>query len=99
MKLNTNSRDNKYTKEIFAYLPIESELKKYQDGYYQAIADCNKNGDSTIFIEFMLKMIDEVLEEAVTLASVPITEKTVNIRKLLQGSSYKGRISGSYYSW
>ena len=71
-------------KEIFEYLPIESELKKYQDGYYKAIADCNKNGDSTIFIEFMLKMIDEVLEESVIAASVPITEKTINIRKLLK---------------
>ena len=33
-------------------------------------------------------MIDEVLEESVTLASVPITEKTINIRKLLQVMDY-----------
>ncbi len=75
-------------KEIFAYLPIESELKKYQDGYYQAIADCNKNGDSTIFVEFMLKMIDEVLEKFLIATSVPITEKAINIKKLLQVMDY-----------
>lgn len=75
-------------KKIFEYLPIESELKKYQDEYYKAIADCNTNGDSTSFIEFMLKMINEVLEESVIAASVPITEKVVNIRKLLQVMDY-----------
>ncbi len=41
-------------KEIFEYLPIKSELKKYQDEYYKAIADCNKNGDSTIFNVILL---------------------------------------------
>ena len=41
-----------------------------------------------LFIEFMLKMIDEVLEESVIAASVPITEKVVNIRKLLQVMDY-----------
>ena len=41
-----------------------------------------------LFIEFMLKMIDEVLEESVIAASVPITEKIVNIRKLLQVMDY-----------
>ncbi len=75
-------------KEIFEYLPIESELKKYQAGYYKAIDDCNQNGDSTIFIEFMLKMIDEVLEESVNASTIPITEKTININKLLQVMEY-----------
>ena len=69
-------------KEIFEYLPIESQLKKYQNGYYKAIADCNLKGDSTIFIEFMLKMIDEVLDESINTSRMPITENTVNIKKL-----------------
>ncbi len=75
-------------KEVFEYLPIESQIKKYQDEYYNAISDCNKSGDSTIFIEFMLKMIDEVLKEAVITCSKPITEKTINIEKLLQIMDY-----------
>lgn len=75
-------------KEIFEYLPIESQLKKYQDGYYKAIADCNLKGDSTIFIEFMLKMIDEVLDEAINTSRMPITENTVNINKLLDVMEY-----------
>ena len=48
-------------KEVFAYLPIESLIKKYQKEYYKVIDDCNNSGESTEFIEFMLKMIDESL--------------------------------------
>lgn len=48
-------------KEVFVYLPIESLIKKYQKEYYKVIDDCNNSGESTEFIEFMLKMIDESL--------------------------------------
>ena len=75
-------------KEIFQYFPIESQLKKYQDKYYQAIADCNLKGSSTIFIEFMLKMIDEVLDQALNMSEMPITEKIININKLLDVMEY-----------
>ena len=50
-------------KDIFLYLPIESQIHKYQDDYYRAIANCNSKGDSTEFIEFMLKMIDNTIDE------------------------------------
>lgn len=75
-------------KEIFEYLPLEFQLKKYQDGYYKAIADCNLKGDSTIFIEFMLKMIDEVLDEVISTSRMPITEASININKLLEVMEY-----------
>ncbi len=48
-------------KEVFVYLPIESLIKKYQKEYYKVIDACNNSGESTKFIEFMLKMIDESL--------------------------------------
>jgi Fic family protein len=50
-------------KEIFEYVPIESLIKKYQENYYNAINNCNNNGNSNEFIEFMLKMIDETLDK------------------------------------
>lgn len=75
-------------KEIFEYLPIESQLKKYQEGYYGAIAKCNSEGESTTFIEFMLKMIDQVLDEALNTSRMPITETGVNINKLLDVMEY-----------
>ncbi len=70
-------------KEVFEYLPIESLIYKYQSEYYKAIDNCNKKGDTTEFIEFMLKMIDETLDEVIALPSVPINQETININKLL----------------
>ena len=70
-------------KEIFEYLPIESQIHKFQSDYYKVIANCNNKGDSTEFIEFMLKMIDETLDEALSAPSIPIGEEEININKLL----------------
>ena len=75
-------------KEIFEYLPIESQIHKYQDDYYKAINNSNHNGESTEFVEFMLKMIDEVLNEAIKTSSAPITERGININKLLNVMEY-----------
>lgn len=70
-------------KDIFEYLPIESKIHKYQDEYYDSIAKCHKNANSNVFIEFMLKMIDETLDEAISTSHLPITNETININKLL----------------
>ncbi len=50
-------------KPIFEYIPIESQIEKFQDDYYDAIAKCHVQGESTIFIEFMLSQIDKILDE------------------------------------
>ncbi len=49
--------------KLFKYVPIETEIKKYQSEYYQAIETCHKNGSSNAFIEFILKMINATLDE------------------------------------
>ena len=48
---------------IFEYIPIESQIQKYQSLYYEKISECHKNGNSNEFIEFMLEMIDKTLDE------------------------------------
>ena len=50
---------------LFQYLPIENQIYKFQDEYYQAISDSHVAGESTAFILFMLRMIDQVLSELV----------------------------------
>ena len=82
-------------KELFEYLPIESQIHKYQDDYYKAINNCNRNGESTEFIEFMLKMIDEVLDETIRTSSAPITETGININKLLNIMEYNTPITAN----
>ena len=50
-------------KKFFAWLPIESLVQKYQKEYYIAINNSNRDGESTEFILFMLKIIKETLIE------------------------------------
>ena len=52
--------------KAFTYLPIESMIKKNQEEYYTAIQNCNNAGNSTEFIEFMLKMINNTIDEMVS---------------------------------
>ena len=54
---------------VFQYIPLESQIEKFQDGYYSAIAACNAGGSSTEFIEFMLARISEVLDEVLKQSS------------------------------
>ena len=48
---------------LFAYIPLESQIEKFQQGYYDAIAHCHAEGNSTYFIEFILQQIDSILDE------------------------------------
>ena len=69
--------------EIFEYVPIESQIKKYQEEYYSAIANCDHDGNSTEFIEFMLKMIDKTLEDLMESTSVQASHVSSYVNKLL----------------
>ena len=69
---------------LFEYVPIESEIKKYQEEYYKVIQKCNTNGDSTEFIEFMLKMIDEVLDGIIIGVNKQINHISTYVRKILE---------------
>ena len=75
-------------RDLFEYLPIESQIHKFQNDYYKSINNCNHSGESTEFVEFMLKMIDEVLNETIRTSSLPITETGININKLLSVMEY-----------
>lgn len=50
-------------KGIFAWLPVETIVKKYQQEYYKAIAQSDAQGESTLFIEFMLNCILQTIKE------------------------------------
>lgn len=47
---------------VFEYIPFESIIAKYQEGYYKALSKADKKGESTDFILFMLNIINESLE-------------------------------------
>lgn len=75
-------------KSIFEYIPIESQIEKFQEEYYSAIAKCHVDGESTAFITFMLSQIDKILDDV----SVQISEDNENlseyIKKLLEVMEY-----------
>jgi Fic family protein len=48
---------------LFEFLPIESLIRQNQDTYYMILGECDKNGNSTLFIEFMLDIILKTITE------------------------------------
>lgn len=75
-------------KPVFEYIPIESQIEKFQDEYYEAIARCHVAGESTIFIEFMLSQIDKILDEISIQLSEADEGLSESIKKLLEVMEY-----------
>jgi len=68
---------------IFAYLPIESIIKERQQEYYDAIAKCNKVGNSNIFIEFMLDAILETITRTLNSSKEEMLGLSIQVKKLI----------------
>lgn len=75
-------------KPLFEYIPIESQIEKFQDEYYDAIAKCHIDGASTIFIEFMLSQIDKILDDISAQISEDHEQLSEYIKKLLEVMEY-----------
>ena len=69
-------------KEIFEFVPIESQIEKFQQEYYDAISRCHASGNSNAFIEFMLERIDEVLDKVLEQSKNQIYS-SIRVNKLL----------------
>lgn len=48
---------------LFEYIPVESRIHAHQAEYYRVLEACDKKGDSTEFIEWMLRIILRSLRE------------------------------------
>ena len=75
-------------KPVFEYIPIESQIEKFQEEYYEAISRCHAAGESTVFIEFMLLLIDKILDDV----SAQISDKNEylpeTVKKLIEVMEY-----------
>ena len=69
---------------VFEYIPLESQIYKYQNEYYNKIAICHKNGNSNEFIEFILLMINEVLDEVIVNTQNESRHISEQVNKLLE---------------
>lgn len=60
---------------IFEFLPFETLISKDQDNYYKALAESDKSGKSTNFIEYMLNVIDISMGELLDFNNRRLNEK------------------------
>ena len=60
---------------IFEFLPFETLISKDQDSYYKALAESDKSGKSTNFIEYMLNVIDISMGELLDFNNRRLSEK------------------------
>jgi Fic family protein len=58
---------------VFEYLPVESLIKENQNNYYKALGASDKLGESTPFVEFMLTLILQALNNLLASQNVNIT--------------------------
>ena len=76
-------------KPVFAWIPVETLVKKKQQAYYNAFNVSNNNADSTVFIDFMLTLINDSISEILDKqndkkVTVRVTVKvTVNQQKII----------------
>ena len=67
--------------EFFLWIPIETIIHERQQDYYKALNASNTDGESTIFVQFMLELIRDLLKE-LSYNGVMNKEKTLD-EKLL----------------
>lgn len=75
-------------RSVFEYIPLESQIERFQERYYDAIAKCHVNGDSNVFIEFMLEMIDQILDEVILQVNKTSAESSEYVKRLLACMEY-----------
>lgn len=76
---------------VFEYLPVEALIKEKQKEYYDALGKSDKTGESTLFIEFMLGIIKESLEDLLKTQNVALT----NLDRI---SIYSSIIKDEYFN-
>ena len=75
-------------RDVFQYLPVESQIEKDQAGYYGVISECNRTGKSNAFVEFMLHRIDEALADLIEQATSNEGQISEYVGKLLNNMDY-----------
>lgn len=75
-------------RNVFEFIPLESQIERFQDDYYDAIAKCHVNGNSDVFIEFMLEMINQILDEVITQINQANAETSEYVKRLLECMEY-----------
>ncbi len=76
---------------VFEFLPVESLIKENQEEYYKALSQSDKSGHFTPFIEFMLNIIFQALENL-----LKTQNRTLTVQERIE--LYKGIIGRNQFS-
>jgi len=76
-------------KKNFAYIPAESIIYDRQEEYYHFLGECDNQGESTAFIEFMLKALQQAVRKFADGDQVtdPVTDQVMRLLILLKNGS------------
>ncbi len=73
---------------IFQYLPLESRIHDFQDGYYDALAACHSAGNSNAIISFMLDKINLTLDWALQQIAGKDAYLSAEVQRLIDAMEY-----------
>ena len=60
---------------VFTYLPFETLISATQQQYYEVLGQSDRKGESTVFIEYMLEVIDQSLAELLSIGNRAMNQK------------------------
>lgn len=70
---------------LFEFLPIETLFKAKQQDYYNILGKSDNQGSSTSFIEFMLEIIKDALEDLLKIQNITLTniDRIINFKDII----------------
>lgn len=75
-------------RNVFEDIPLESQIERFQNEYYDAIAVCHTKGNYDMFIEFMLDMINQILDEVILQVNRSNSEVSEYVKRMLAVMEY-----------
>ncbi len=75
-------------RSVFEYIPLESQIERFQNEYYDAIAICHTKGNSDVFIEFMLNMINQIFDEVILQVNRSNSDISEYVKRMLAVMEY-----------
>jgi len=82
----------------FSIIPIESIIREKQEVYYKVLEQCGENGESTLFIEFVLESILDAIDKVGNRVGNKVGNLTENQQKILKQISLNNKISATKLS-
>lgn len=81
---------------LLAFLPVETVIRNRQADYYQVLASSDQQGNSSLFIDFLLSAILESLQEAIATPAVSpeVTPEVERLLSVMDGELTRAQIQG-----